>query len=203
MTVVDQASLMAGFCSIGCNCELGLAQRHAGAEPLDLLRWAHVTERTLLAMLEDRFARIGTALAIDTNPHEHMVANAAYGFCWHSFARPDRTSAEDVLAREIIRLPRLAEKLMDELSGSRRVFLRRSSGLEDPRRLLAAMEVYGGGPTLAYVTEGAFAVEARWSTAGYVRGFMPRFGDADDLTATTPMDDWLHLCGDIAELVHL
>lgn len=35
--------LMLDFCSLGNNCEFGIAQRKSGAEPLDLLRWGQRT----------------------------------------------------------------------------------------------------------------------------------------------------------------
>ena len=53
------ASLMRRFCSLGDNCELGIAQRRLGAEPADLLRWAAIDVSALLRLLSDR----GAALA--------------------------------------------------------------------------------------------------------------------------------------------
>ncbi|MGD0107002.1 MAG: hypothetical protein ABSC06_23630 [Rhodopila sp.] len=86
---LDDADLVLQFESIGDNCELGLVQRQAGAEPLGLLRFAGAPLRNLLRGLNARFANIADPGHIRISPEngEFMVKLTKYDFTFHSQVR--------------------------------------------------------------------------------------------------------------------
>jgi hypothetical protein len=191
---------MMRFCSLGSNCELGQAQRVLGAEPLDLLRWAGVGYPTLLSLLVRRFEGIGDPdkLEVRETPGGLMVRNTTYGFVWHAFAAKGST-AEDVHAREVKRLPFLARKLMEDLADASRIFvvkpsLRIAVGEREATELLRAMDSYGGQPTLLLVHDGAEALEVTRLAPRLLHGRIVAFADQADVVKTTRSQDWLALC---------
>jgi len=54
-----QRHLLMRFEALGENCELGFVQRHFGAEPLGLLRWAGISNASLVTALDTAFAGVG------------------------------------------------------------------------------------------------------------------------------------------------
>ena len=182
------------FCSLGLDCEFGLFQRHVGSEPIDLLRWANTPEPALFAMLSDRFARIADNTILEQlDPVEYMIFNKAYDIYRHTWISRDKLSDEVVLAREAQRMAYLAGKLLDELQENSRVFVR-SKGTEDPYLLHAALEKFGGKPTLLFVTDGVAQVDVEVLNPRLIHGKLPKFGETEDLIGTLPVDDWMALC---------
>jgi hypothetical protein len=110
--------LLLKFASLGDNCEFGLVQRSAEAEPLDLLRFAgfHIPVEHLIAALAARFEGLGEPEAIKPyldgadGRREWLVKESAYDLMYHTFpnggldrcccAQPERSQAAEVLAGE-------------------------------------------------------------------------------------------------------
>jgi FkbH-like protein len=196
----ETRNTMLRFCSLGSNCELGQAQRVLGAEPLDLLRWAGVGYPTLLSLLVRRFEGIGDPdkLEVRETPGGLMVRNTTYGFVWHAFAAKGST-AEDVHAREVRRLPFLARKLMEDLADASRIFVIKPSlgmavGEREATELLRMMESYGGRPTLMFVHDGAEAPRVTQLAPRLLHGQLVAFADQANVPRTTRSNDWLALC---------
>ena len=80
---------MLQFESIGDNCELGLVQRQAGAEPLGLLRFAGTPLRNLVRALHARFANIADPAHVRLNAEngEYMVKLTKYDFTYHAHVK--------------------------------------------------------------------------------------------------------------------
>src|ERR1700728_2334775 len=109
--------LVLQFESIGDNCEFGLLQRQAGAEPLGLLRFAGVPLRNLLRGLDARFANIADLKHIRINPEhgEYMVKLTKYDFTYHAHVLVDDMTAEALHRQQCRTVGFLAEKLVHDL----------------------------------------------------------------------------------------
>jgi hypothetical protein len=112
--------------SLGHDCELGVIQRAFHAEPLGLLRFGTTPLGSLMAMLQDRFKKIGepgsTKVEVDQGG-EYVVIDTAYGSLRHTFVKKDDMPAEQLLERELSRLAFLREKLIEDLEESDKIFV--------------------------------------------------------------------------------
>jgi tetratricopeptide (TPR) repeat protein len=77
------------FESVGRNCEFGLLQRHFGAEPLGLLRWAGTPVINLIAGIRNNFDGLGDLenTTVEYQPSEMWVNDSKYGFRYHTFIK--------------------------------------------------------------------------------------------------------------------
>src|SRR3954447_2564614 len=96
--VPDDRELVLRFESIGDNCELGLVQRLAGAEPLGLLRFAGAPLRNVLRALDARLEGIGDPrhIRIQAENGEYMVKLTRYDFYYHAHVSVGDMSPEAV-----------------------------------------------------------------------------------------------------------
>jgi hypothetical protein len=197
---VDQ--LMMRFESLGENCEFGLAQRRCGAEPLGLLRFASTPLAALLSALKHRFEGLGepvrTEVRVSDDGREYLVFDRRYGILYHPWLMVGEASPEDILAREVKRLPLLKRKLIEDLEEARKIFVYR--GMQPLSRVLMvrlaeALRQYGAC-TLLWVEQQdadhrAGTVEALGG--GLLKGYIDRFApreNAHDLS----VDGWIALC---------
>jgi hypothetical protein len=204
------AALMSRFSSMGENCEFGLAQRAFGAEPLDLLRWAAIFPKHLINMLRQKFENIGKPellrAELSRPGGEYMVRNLQYNCVYHAFVKDGELTPEQIVAREARRLPRLAEKLMEELAEGYRIFIRMPVTVpmsDDLPALVEAMRGYGS-PTLLYVTVAdeahpAFSIERQNDIL--IHAYIDRFAKIGALHSTVPTDSWLRICQTVAAMV--
>jgi len=189
--------LMLGFCSLGKNCEFGVAQRIFGAEPLDLFRWALTPSDVLVRLLRARFEHIGDPSEIEVYPSstgEYHIRHRRYHFAWHAWANVGETTPERLRDREAKRLPFLARKLMQEMADEARVFVvaQSDTAADTAKIILTAMHAFGR-PTLMYVTDGGPLGVAKEGDY-LLHATIPRFADESDVPATLASGDWLTLC---------
>lgn len=191
--------LMMQFCSLGVNCEVGVAQRRAGAEPLDLFRWASIHMPRLLDMLGSRFDGIGNPddIEIRGEANKAMVWHKRYRFLWHAFATVE--TAEEIHAREVKRMPFLANKLINDISEGNRIFVVKPGPQgalteADGIACLEALDAYGGNPTLLVVNDGADDVTLGEWAPRLLWGRIPLFAHPADVHGKTVGADWLRLC---------
>ena len=196
----EATKLMKRLCALVGNCELGAAQRFWGAEPLDLFRWGAPTTEMVIRMLRDRLSAIAdprylrVSEASETNA-EYMIDHSFYRFRWHTWTNKGRMSAEKVLARQLVSLPWLASKLMEELTDASRIFVMKQDATMDAskaaRELHDAMRTFGA-PTLLWVTDGA-AVAIHRTNDALFHGTLPQFSDPARVFGTTDNEAWLEL----------
>lgn len=189
----ENSALMRRFCSLGRNCEFGFAQRYAGAETLDLLRWANTPTPILLDLLHRSFAGIGVGLSLRTNPAngQYMVSNERSGLEWHAWVREGEIDPAALLRREASRMPRMAEILLETIAGGERILVR-GPGTSDKPEDVAAIVAAIRPSTLLYVAEDR-------SRAGMVervgerllRGYIDGFETTVQLAHTGV---WLSIC---------
>jgi len=146
--VLDDADLVLQFESIGDNCELGLVQRRAGAEPLGLLRFAGVPLRNLLRGLNARFANIADPRHVRINPEngEYMVKLTKYDFTYHAHVKIGEQEPEALHQQQTRTVGFLARKLMSDLENPSKILVFRQneplSG-SDLVDLRVALSAYG------------------------------------------------------------
>lgn len=132
--------------SLGSNCEFGLVQRYCGAEPLGLLRFSTSYLNSLLPALDARFKGIGEPEALDFAIHgegpneEWMTMDRRYGFLSHTLQRPKNVTREHMLRVESHRLPRLAEKLTDDLDAGEKIFVYQDVNVRDAEAALPLVD---------------------------------------------------------------
>lgn len=208
-TDLSDRATMLRFESLGENCEFGLAQRAAGAEPLGLMRFASTNLQRLLVALDNGFDGLGVpdklVVEVSENGREYMVADRVYGLHYHAWVKTGEMSAEDVHRREVRRMPFLIRKLSEDLETGHKIFVRKERGGELDSivyPLLPALRRWGPN-TLLYVKLADAAhppglVERR--EPGLLIGYIERFApgeNAHDFLA----DQWLTLCHTAQTLV--
>ena len=184
-TVLDDRDLVLQFESIGDNCELGLVQRQAGAEPLGLLRFAGAPLRNLLRGLNARFANIADPNHIRINPEhgEYMVKLTKYDFTYHADVKVGDMEPEALHRQQIRTVGFLAAKLIADLENPSKILVFRQnepllgSDLIDLRIALSAY----GPSILLWVQEacpghppGSVDVADERMLVGYVRRLAER-----------------------------
>ena len=124
------AALMAGFTSLGQDCEFGLVQRHFDTEPVSLFRWGTTTTAQMMAGLACQFEGLGdpgsTSLVWLPAAEEYRVVDPRYlaAHTWvHGRVPPDQEAK--LLSDGRARLSLLRRKLLYELTDHRRIFVHR------------------------------------------------------------------------------
>jgi hypothetical protein len=183
--VLDDGDLVLHFESIGDNCELGLVQRRAGAEPLGLLRFAGVPLRNLVRGLNARFANIADPRHIRLNVEhgEYMVKLTKYDFNFHAHVDVGEMAPEALHRQQVRTVGFLAEKFMADLENPVKILVFRQnepllgSDLVDLRIALSAY----GRSILLWVQDacpghppGSVVVADEGMMVGYVRRLAAR-----------------------------
>lgn len=200
-----ETALMERFCSLGDNCEFGIAQRAFGAEPADLLRWAAISPPTLIRLLEARCVGLADpgALRLSVNGPFYWVENPHYGFGWHGLVRADAMPPATMLQREAVRVARLTERFLAELEDGQRILVvkrRPPAPSGEAEALLEALAAYRPA-WLLYVTIGTAPGTVRQASERLLRAELPRFADAGRVWEDTDGPAWLELCRQASALV--
>jgi len=196
------SDLMSKFESLGQNCEFGLVQRRCQAEPLGLLRFSSTPLPKLLDALEARFEGMGTPASIrvevSSNGREYMINDSRFGFLYHAFVDTGAMSLEDLLRREIKRVPFLINKLLEDLEAGEKTFVFKGMGaVEEEEVFPLAMALRKYGPNtllfinLADATHRAGTVEVR--APGFLIGYLDRFAPSED-AANFELAQWVRVC---------
>lgn len=132
---MPEAAIMEYFQSLGDNCEFGLVQRHFGAEPLGLFKFAHTTSIDgLIAAFDARFAAFElpenirvTHFQFPNGGTDFISSVSAYHFNSHAAPQPENISEEEVRLKEIKRLNLLARTLMEDAEAAETIFVYKSN----------------------------------------------------------------------------
>lgn len=152
------AKLLMNLESLGDNCEFGLVQRQAGAEPLGLLRFAsphvpiEVRLRTVVDALERQFSGLGSLdtvhLKLEGKPErrEFLVHESAYQLLHHTFVHEGEVDPEEFRGKEARRLVFLRDKLLADLAAGEKLWVWKSNlplSYDDIRPLLDVLRRLG------------------------------------------------------------
>ena len=140
--------LMLAFESLGDNCEFGLVQRHAGVEPLGLLRFAGISLEKLIVALQARFEGLGTPDTVMVylageagHRREFMVHETWLDVRYHTFIHEGDIGEGELREREVRRLGFLRRKMLADLAAGEKIWVWRELDLTKPDRLQPLMDL--------------------------------------------------------------
>jgi tetratricopeptide (TPR) repeat protein len=146
---VPLRDMMMRFESLGSNCEFGLVQRFAGAEPLGLMRWSNSDTVRISKMLRERCDGVGSSefMRLDLGGSgEYSLSDIRY-FGMHTFIHFGEQEESKLVTSLQRRLRFLAEKLMSDLTSGEKIFVYRQDHKpieeHEMTTLLKAMRIYG------------------------------------------------------------
>jgi hypothetical protein len=213
---MDPSQLVTQFESLGDNCEFGLVQRSAGAEPLGLLRFAGFTGafdqrlEDLVKALDRGFEGLGDPDTIDITaegPADHrefIVRERGYGLQYHTFLSPTDVNEAKLRQQESIRLRFLQRKLLADLASADKIFIWKSNVAVDVSRIRLLLDALRrrGPATLLWVCAdrdtGPVGSVTRLDE-GLLRGTIDRFAPYDAL-ADISNAVWLTICAAAAQM---
>jgi hypothetical protein len=151
--VADPARLLCEFASLGESSEFGLAQRHFGAEPLGLLRFATIGYAELMAALAADFAGLGdpsqTELLV-TPRDEYVIVDTRYGLRTPTGTKSASVDRDWFFAAACRRQRFLAARFRED-AGGERIMVRADHApiaMEQIRELHGALQCYGAATLL-------------------------------------------------------
>jgi len=202
-TIGAASSLLREFENLGESDEFGLVQRHFGAEPPGLLRFASAPLPVLLHGLQTLFEGVGDPERIEVlanNRQEYLVFDRCFGFVYRPGLRVGDAAPDAIHRDQAAQLIFLRRRLIAELTEARKIFVYRG-----PRhvpealveRLVSALRAYGPNALLWVDLHDAKhppgSVEALSDRV--FKGYLDRYSSRPDGQPPS-LDCWLTLCQD-------
>lgn len=197
--------IMSQFASLGCDCELGFAQRAAGAEPLGLFRFAGTrTLFNLVHHLDTRFADIVRPGCLHAGVvgrdegAEWFMGNATRNYIFHTWQHPSSISREDIIKQTEVKLGFLVRSLIEDIEDGIKIFVYKSKEFVDQHEILSlhrALNAYGR-TKLFWVTEATRerpSGSVMWLARDILHGFLGGLLDNGQLGNGS---GWISLCRD-------
>jgi len=191
------------FESLGENCEFGLVQRRCGADPLGLFRFGSTPIEKLLEALEARLEGLGApgriSIELSANGREYMVNDHQFGLPYHAWVLAGEMTPDQVLQREMRRLPLLIRKLIEDLSNGAKIFVCHGmdKGLPDAdvQRLTEVARGYGPNTVLwvGLADEAHPPGTVEWAGPDLLKGYIDRFAPGDDAHEFS-LAGWVAIC---------
>jgi hypothetical protein len=198
---LDPRALSLCFEGLGHNCEFGLLQRHLGAEPIGLLRFAGITLDHLVDGLRRGFAGVGDEVVVRTHPthngnEEFLVYDDRYHIGLHSFRTTADTTAEAVKAEHAQRLHFARRQFNRWLKTGEKLFLfQRPGQITRAHALVVSNLLQNFGPNaLMYVDNDPRLPSGAVEQVGYglFHGKLDRMAPAEDV-GNLDLLGWLSL----------
>lgn len=129
--VDDLRGLAFSFEGLGDDCEFGVVQRQAGAEPIGLFRFAASGNvKNLIYLLENGLEALGDSAftsLVELNNGEYAVQDARGYYLTHTFIRIDTVRADAILQQQLRRIEFLKRKLIEDLTAGEKIFVYKST----------------------------------------------------------------------------
>jgi hypothetical protein len=201
--MTDLAGFIGRCESLGRNCEFGYLQRHLGAEPIGLLRWAGAPMEAVIAGLESDFRGIGDRMEFWRDPSGEWWGKTL-GLTFHTGVGYPQHAVEVAHSHARRRLPRLAEMLMDTIREGRKPLIYSSAGLtapDDAYPLLDAIRSAGGFGPVLIVAAGANEPVRQFDTMAWGARVPVLTTEGDAVSGQT--EPWLRVLAEFAAVLAL
>jgi hypothetical protein len=171
MNSTETKELLLNFENMGRNCEFGLLQRYAGAEPLGLLRWSSVAVKPLIHALQARFEGFGTEeqSEIVIERGEYWIKDTKFKITSHTSIRDVKADIEYVRKKQLPHLRFLREGLIEKLENAEKVFVYQHRDLSREAILELHRAILSYGPNLLLCV--------RTATGSHLPGDIETVGD--------------------------
>jgi hypothetical protein len=202
LTGLSPRDLLLCFESLGHNCEFGMLQRHVGAEPMGLLRFAGVTMNALVSGLQRGFEGVGDEVvvrthAMETGGEEYIVYDDRYGIGLHSFETTATATADQVRIDHEKKLTFAAGRFKKVLKDGTKCFVfQRTGQITRSQALVVANLLQGFGPNaLLYVDTEPGLPSGAVEQVGYglFHGRLDRMAPAGNI-GNLDILGWLSIC---------
>ena len=202
--MLSDEALAAYFLSLGDNCEFGLAQRLAGAEPMDLLRFTGIELPGLARGLAEGFAQVCNPGAVDlelypfTPRSEYVVASRTYNFHAHTGQFEGDMEVPRLYIREMKKLVLMQRLLAADLASGHRILIFKNNDIteqSDISPILRGISAHGPAVLLHVVCDktGNRVGQVEQVGPAYLRGYIDRFNAYDN--AEMPASPaWSEIC---------
>lgn len=211
-TALSPAELAHNFESLGHNCEFGLMQRAAGAEPLGLLRFAGISMHHLLRGLDMAFegiddpARLRAYTERGRRGEEYLIRDDRYSAMFHTRQLQGEITPEALVAKFAPHLAFLRRQFQGVLEDGSRIFVHHRPGLRSQAEVMPLLNLLRShGPNvLLYVTEDFVAPDGTavptmpagtvvQERADLFHGYIDEFAPVYD-AAKLNLPAWLSIC---------
>lgn len=219
MTETPTAEHVRRFRALGDNCEFGLVQRHWGAEPIDLLRFAG-----LHLAIEDRLAALTRAVVTGfeglgepgtftielSAPDGHgrqewYVQEHIYQLRWHTNRWSDETEIGPVQTQQATVAQTWRRKFVEDLQTASKPWVWKFNLPQteaDIRKLIGVMQAHGPNRLLwVALTDDQHARQSVDDLGGGLfKGYINKFAPYDRAWEIQ-LDDWLVICATAREVM--
>jgi hypothetical protein len=128
-SALNNPEVVSHFEGVGHNCEFGFVQRHFGADPASLLRWASIPYDLLIKALQNRFSGVGDPTYTTFEPFwgdgEYAIRDTRYELTAHTQERDvPKHRYEALFTQHCKRLAWLRRAFVESLEESVKIFVR-------------------------------------------------------------------------------
>lgn len=159
--------------SLGGNCEVGLFQRQCGVEPLGLYRFNASTIDRLVYGLDRNYDNLGEKDSIDPFPESEsdwIINEKRYMMRYHTWLRPDEHTREQMIIKEMKRLPFLRRKFLEDLELGQKLFIYHNTSIISLEQMLTLLTAFRRKSS-AYLL--CVFPETDGNKAGFVKEYLP------------------------------
>jgi hypothetical protein len=198
----DPKELLAQFENLGDNCEFGIAQRHAGIEPLGLFRFTGTGHLpSIVEAIDNRLEDFGIPEDVELfgGPGEWIgVHIKRYHVIYATATKRGNADESLVFDQEITKMRFLKRKFLEDLEEGHKIFVRKGGSpndLEGIRSLGRAISRHGPG-TLLWVVEATPSLpngSIETVETGILKGAIEKFAPASNVPSLS-LENWLQLC---------
>jgi hypothetical protein len=154
---LSDPELVLQFESLGDNCELGLVQRMAGAEPLGMFRFTSAPVRNLIRAMAARFQGMAEPgqISVRESNGEYMIQLVKYGFLYHAHVKTGEADPMSQQQQQRRIVPFLIDKLIADLEDPKKILVFRQNeelSANDLIDLRTTIAIYGPA-TLLWVQQ--------------------------------------------------
>ncbi len=196
--------LAAYFLSIGDNCEFGMMQRQAGAEPMDLLRFTGIGLPGLALGLREGFAQVKSPNTIDIELYpfkprgEYVVVSRPYNFLTHTGQFEGDMEMLRLYMRELKKLALMQRLFLEDLASGHRILVFKNNNLTDRSDItpiLNGISAHGPAVLLHVVHDetGNRVGQVEQVGPSYLRGYIDKFSPYD-AASLPPSPVWSEIC---------